>query len=129
MNPDHKAIHSKIAPEAIGPYSQAIHTGSLIYCSGQIALDNKGTLHNSDITAETTMVMENIKAVLHEAGATMDHVVKTTIFLTNLDDFEEVGKVYAGYFQQPYPARSTIQVAALPKGARVEIEATAYVIS
>jgi 2-iminobutanoate/2-iminopropanoate deaminase len=120
------AIQSHAAPAAVGPYSQAIEDGGWILCSGQIGLDAAtGKLIEGGIENETRRVMENLRAVLTAAGAGWEDVLKTTIFLTDLNDFEVVNRIYSEHFEQPYPARSTVQVAALPRGARVEIEAIA----
>jgi 2-iminobutanoate/2-iminopropanoate deaminase len=119
-------ISTSEAPGAIGPYSQAVRSGSFLFCSGQIPLDPKsGELVQGDIAAQTQRVLNNIAAILRAEGLSFDHVVKTTIFLTNLGDFQIVNKIYGSYFKQDPPARSTIQVAALPKGANVEIEVIA----
>ncbi len=116
-------IHTENAPAAVGPYSQAIRMGDLILTSGQIPLDPAtGALVEGDIAAQTHQVFRNIGAVLEAAGLTFSNVLKTTVFLADIADFNAVNEVYAGYFKQPYPARSAVQVAALPKGARVEIE-------
>jgi len=121
-----KIISTSEAPGAIGPYSQAVRSGSFLFCSGQIPLDPKsGQIVPGDIASQTRRVLDNIGAVLKAEDLTFDHVVKTTIFLTNLDDFQTVNEVYGSYFKQDPPARSTIQVAALPKGANVEIEVIA----
>lgn len=121
-----KIISTSEAPGAIGPYSQAVRSGSFLFCSGQIPLDPKsGQIIPGDIAAQTRRVLDNIGAVLKAEDLTFDHVVKTTIFLTNLGDFQTVNEVYGSYFKQNPPARSTIQVAALPKGANVEIEVIA----
>jgi 2-iminobutanoate/2-iminopropanoate deaminase len=121
-----KIISTKEAPAAIGPYSQAVRSGSFLFCSGQIPLDPKsGQIVAGDITAQTRRVLDNIAAVLRAEGLTFDNVVKTTIFLTNLGDFQKVNEIYGSYFEQNPPARSTVQVAALPKGANVEIEVIA----
>ena len=121
-----KIISTSEAPAAIGPYSQAIRCGSLLFCSGQIPLDPKsGQIVTGDIAAQTRRVLDNIKAVLKAEDMTFDHVVKTTIFLTNLGDFQAVNEIYGSYFKQDPPARSTVQVAALPKGANVEVEVIA----
>jgi 2-iminobutanoate/2-iminopropanoate deaminase len=118
-----KIISTREAPGAIGPYSQAVRSGSFLFCSGQIPLDPKsGEIVPGDITAQTQRVLDNIAAILKAEGLTFDDVVKTTIFLTNLGDFQIVNKIYGSYFKQDPPARSTVQVAALPKGANVEIE-------
>lgn len=114
------------APAAIGPYSQAIKTGGLLFCSGQIPLDpHSGELVCGTIEEETTRVMENLQAVLIAAGAEFGQVVKTTIYLADMADFQVVNQVYGSYFSASKPARSTVAVAALPKGARIEIEAVA----
>jgi 2-iminobutanoate/2-iminopropanoate deaminase len=121
-----KVITSPDAPKAVGPYSQAIATGNLLYCAGQIPLDPKsGELVAGDVSAQTTRVLENLDGVLRGNGMNFSHVVKTTVFLTDLGDFAKMNEVYAKFFSEPFPARSTIQVAALPRGARVEIEAVA----
>jgi 2-iminobutanoate/2-iminopropanoate deaminase len=109
--------------KAIGPYSAAIESGELVFVSGQIPLDPlAGKLVDGDIAAQTRQSLENVKAILAAAGLTFAHVVKTTIFLTSMGDFAAVNDVYKSYMAEPYPARSTIAVAALPMGARVEIE-------
>jgi 2-iminobutanoate/2-iminopropanoate deaminase len=120
-------VQTNAAPKAIGPYSQAIAAGELLFCSGQIPLDpTSGDMVGAgDARAETKRVMENLGKVLEAGGASLDTVVKTTIFLVDLADFAYVNEVYGSYFKSAPPARSTIQVAALPKGARVEIEAIA----
>ena len=114
------------APGAIGAYSQAVRSGSLLFCSGQIPLDPKsGQIVSGDITAQTRRVLDNIAALLRAEGLNFDDVVKTTVFLTNLDDFQIVNEVYGSYFKQNPPARSTVQVSALPRGVNVEIEVIA----
>ncbi|RVY33715.1 RidA family protein [Helicobacter pylori] len=121
-----EVIHSTLAPKAIGPYSQAIATNDLVFVSGQLGIDaSTGEFKGTDIHAQTTQSMENIKAILKEAGLGMDSVVKTTILLKSLDDFSVVNEIYGSYFKEPYPARATFQVAKLPKDALVEIEAIA----
>ncbi|GAA7451093.1 RidA family protein [Helicobacter pylori] len=121
-----EVIHSTLAPKAIGPYSQAIATNDLIFVSGQLGIDaSNGEFKGADIHSQTTQSMENIKAILKEAGLGMDSVVKTTILLKSLDDFSVVNEIYGSYFKEPYPARATFQVAKLPKDALVEIEAIA----
>ncbi len=121
-----KIISTNEAPRAIGPYSQAVRSGSFVFCSGQIALDPKsGQIVPGDIAIQTRRVMENVAAILRAEGLTFDHVVKTTIFLTNLGDFQTVNEIYGSYFKQDPPARSTVQVAALPKSVSVEIEVIA----
>lgn len=114
------------APQAIGPYSQAIRTDSLIFVSGQVPIDPAtGELVIGDIVMQTRRVLENIQVILEAAGSGLSRVVKTTVFLTDLSDFAAMNTVYAGFFPVDPPARSTIQVAALPKGARIEIEVVA----
>ena len=121
-----KIISTSEAPGAIGPYSQAIRSGTFLFCSGQIPLDPKsGQIVPGDIAAQTRRVLDNIAGILKAEDLTFDHVVKTTIFLTNLGDFQTVNEIYGSYFKQDPPARSTVQVSALPKGANVEIEVTA----
>jgi 2-iminobutanoate/2-iminopropanoate deaminase len=123
---DHGVITTGRAPAAIGPYSQAVRSGSLVFCSGQIPLDPPtGQLVEGGIEAQTAQVLDNLTAVLAAAGLTLGDVVKTTVFLASMDDFPAVNEVYARYFDEDPPARSTIGVSALPKGARVEIEAIA----
>ncbi len=119
-------ISTTEAPAAVGPYSQGIAAGPFVFCSGQIPLDPEtGTLIEGDISSQTERVLQNIAAVLRAHGLGMEHVVKTTVFMTDLANFDEMNAVYASYFPIDPPARSTIQVAALPKGANVEIEAIA----
>lgn len=119
-------IKTSSAPAAIGPYSQAIASGNLVFASGQIALDPaSGELSQGDVREQTRRVLENLKAVLSAAGSSLEHVVKTTVFLTRMADFAAMNEVYAEYFTQSPPARSTIAVAELPRGAQVEIEAVA----
>jgi 2-iminobutanoate/2-iminopropanoate deaminase len=121
-----KIISTSEAPAAVGPYSQAIRVGSTVYCAGQIPLDpNSGQIVSGGIETQTRRVLDNIGAVLRAEGLTLDEVVKTTIFLMDLADFQIVNEIYATYFKQQPPARSTVQVAGLPKGARVEIEVIA----
>lgn len=114
------------APAAIGPYSQGIVAGEFVFVSGQIALDPAtGEMSGSDAAAQTDRVMKNVGAILRAAGSSFDRVVKTTIFLADLADFEAVNRVYASYLGEDPPARATVQVSALPKGALVEVEVTA----
>ena len=118
------AIHTDQAPKAIGPYSQAIRAGSTVYLSGQIPLDPKtGELTGGSIEAQTRRAFENLKAVCTEAGGTLHQVVRVGIYLTDLSKFQQVNAVMAEFFHAPYPARSTIGVASLPKGAHVEVDA------
>lgn len=120
-----KSIVSANAPTPIGPYSQAIIAGNLLFVSGQVAIvPATGNLNNSDIQTETTQVMENIKAILTEAGTDFSHIVKTTIFLKDMQDFAAVNTIYGSYLSEPFPARETVQVAGLPKNANVEISVT-----
>jgi 2-iminobutanoate/2-iminopropanoate deaminase len=115
-------INSKSAPAPIGPYNQAVKTGNLLFISGQIALDAiTGELVNESISAETTQVMQNLKAILNEAGKSFSAVVKTTIFLSSMEHFTTVNEVYASYFEGDFPARETVAVAGLPKNVNVEI--------
>lgn len=121
-------VISTEAPAPIGPYSQAVRTSGLLFCSGQIALDPiTGEMKNGSVEEETIQVMKNLRAVLASSGLTFANVAKTTIFLTDLTDFGVVNKIYGEQLGSARPARSTIQVAALPKGARVEIECIAVV--
>jgi len=121
-----KAVQTDSAPKALGPYSQAIVAGGTVYCAGQIPLDPKsGQIVPGDIGAQTRRVLENIAAVLRAESLAFENIVKTTIFLTNLNDFQTVNEIYGSYFKKEPPARSTVQVPALPKGANVEIEVIA----
>ena len=121
-----KPIFTSEAPAAIGPYSQGMRSGRFLFCSGQIPLDPKsGEIVSGDIATQTRRVLDNIGAILRMAGLTFDNVVKTTIFLTNLSDFQTVNETYGSYFKNDPPARSTVQVSALPRGANVEIEVIA----
>lgn len=121
-----KSIATDKAPAAIGPYSQAVVAGGLLFCSGQIPLDPvSGELVVGTVEQETERVMENLRGVLEAAGTDFDHLVKTTIYLTDMADFAAVNQVYGQYFLAIKPARATVAVAALPRGARVEIEAVA----
>ena len=124
--PPREAIATAGAPKAIGPYSQAVRMGGLLFCSGQIPLDPAtGELLPGDIAAQTHRVFANLAAVLAEAGVGFDAVARTTVYLADMNDFAAMNAVYATYFSQPAPARSTIQAAALPKNARVEIDVIA----
>lgn len=119
-------IATSDAPAAIGPYSQAIEAGGVVYCSGQIGLDPAtGQLVPGGTAAEAERVLENLRAVLAAAGLGFEHVVRVTIYLTDLADFATVNDIYGRYVREPHPARATVGVAALPKGARVEIDAVA----
>ncbi len=117
------AIGTGDAPKAIGPYSQAVRAGQLVFLSGQVPMDPAtGSLVDGDIAAQTRRVFENLGAVLKAAGLTFAHVVRTTVFLADMTDFAAMNQVYATYFSEPFPARSTVQVARLPRDARVEID-------
>ncbi len=118
-----QSIHTERAPQAIGPYSQAVRAGDTVYLSGQVPFDPATMqLVTGDIEAQARRVFENLKAVAEAAGGSLAHAVKLTIFLTDLASFAKVNEVMATYFARPYPARSTIGVAALPRGAQIEIE-------
>jgi 2-iminobutanoate/2-iminopropanoate deaminase len=115
------------AAPPVGPYSHAVRVGEFLFCSGQIPLDPAtGQLVGGDIRAQTGRVLQNIDLILRDQGLTLAHVVKTTVFMTSLADFAAMNEVYAGYFGKDPPARSTVQVAALPRGANVEIEVIAH---
>lgn len=121
-----EAIATTQAPQAIGPYSQAVSAAPWVFCSGQIGLDPAtGELVAGGVEAEANRVLENLRAVISAAGGTLDNVVRTTIYLVDLGDFGRVNEVYARVFRAPFPARATVGVAALPRGARVEIDAIA----
>ena len=122
------SVFTDQAPKAIGPYSQAVRAGNTVYLSGQIPLDPKtGGLVKADIATETRRVFDNLKAVAATAGDGLQDVVRVTVYLVDLGDFAKVNEVMAEYFKEPYPARVTIGVAALPRGARVEIDAVMVV--
>lgn len=117
------AVSTEAAPAAIGPYSQAIRCGQLLFVSGQIPIDPvTGTVVSGDVAAQTRQVMANLGAILAAAGASFSSVVKTTVFLMDMGDFAAMNEVYAGYFENPAPARATVQAAGLPRNVRVEIE-------
>ena len=117
-------VHSDSAPAAIGPYSQAIKAGPLVFLSGQIPLDPKSMeIVSDDVSAQTHQVFKNLIAVADAAGGSLSSAAKLTIYLTDLSDFAVVNEIMAGYFSEPYPARATIQVSALPRGSAVEIDA------
>lgn len=123
-----KQIATSKAPAALGPYSQGISTGNLVFISGQLAIDPAtGKLLEASIAEQTNLIMRNIEAVAQEAGTSLNNIVKTTIFLTDLSNFQEVNAAYGSFFTEAPPARATVQVAALPLGASVEIEAVAVV--
>jgi 2-iminobutanoate/2-iminopropanoate deaminase len=119
-------ISTNDAPQAIGPYSQAIATSDFLFCSGQIGLDPAtGELVEGGVMSQAERALRNLEGVLKAAGLTLENIVKTTVFLTTMDDFAQLNEVYAGFFGDPPPARSTVAVKELPKGARVEVEAIA----
>ncbi len=121
-----RIITSEQAPAAVGAYSQAVAAGPFVFISGQIPLNREGQMVQGDIVVQTVQVMENLKAILKAAGLSLQDVVKTTIFLADMADFAEMNRVYGEFFPENPPARSTFQVAALPKNAAVEIEAVAF---
>lgn len=121
-----QVIHTDSAPAAIGPYSQAIQIGELLFVSGQVPIDpSTGAVVEGDIKAQAQQSLNNLKAILNAAGTNMGAVVKTTVFLADMNDFAAMNEVYAQFFQEPFPARSAVQVGRLPKDAKVEIEAIA----
>ena len=125
--PDPTRVHTDTAPEAIGPYSQAMVLGDLVFTAGQIALDPETMeIVGDDIAAQTDRVLRNLRAILEEAGASLESVLKTTVYLADMDDFSAMNDVYGRYFDSHRPARSTVEVAALPKDVYVEIDAIAY---
>lgn len=122
-----KIISTKSAPQAIGPYSQAVEYNNLIFCSGQIAIDpQSGDMIGGGIEEQTKRVMENLKAVVESAGSNMEKVLKATIYLTDLSNFQTVNEIYGSYFKKNPPARATIEVTSLPKSAQVEIELVCF---
>jgi 2-iminobutanoate/2-iminopropanoate deaminase len=122
-----QAVSTDAAPGAIGPYSQAVRAGDLLFVSGQVAIDPAtGRVVEGDVAAETHQVMRNLAAILAAAGASFDHVVRATVFLADMNDFGAMNEVYGSYLSSPAPARATVQVARLPKDARVEIDLVAY---
>ncbi|MBA3534145.1 MAG: RidA family protein [Ardenticatenales bacterium] len=128
--PSRNVIHTEDAPKAVGPYSQAIQSGPYIFTAGQIAIDPvTNQFVGGDIAQETKQVLSNLSAVLRAAGSGLDQVIKTTVFLTTMDHFTQMNEVYASFFNAVFPARSTVAVAGLPKGALVEIECVALVDS
>ena len=125
--PAKQVIAPSKSPAAVGPYNHAVRIGDLLFCAGQIPIDPAtGNLVSGDIKAQTERVLENVRAILEDQKLSFANVVKSTVFLTNLADFAGMNEVYAKYFTRDFPARSTIQVAALPKGATVEIEVIAH---
>jgi 2-iminobutanoate/2-iminopropanoate deaminase len=123
-----KPVSTEFAPKAIGPYSQGIRAGNLLFVSGQIPLDPAtGALIDGDIAAQTHRVFANIKAILDAGGASLEQVVRTTVYLADMNDFAAMNEVYATYFSNPAPARATVQAARLPKDARIEIDVIASI--
>ncbi|MEE9369930.1 MAG: RidA family protein [Sedimentisphaerales bacterium] len=123
-----KIINTEKAPAAVGPYSQAVSTAALVFASGQIPMDPAtGSVVTGDIKTQTRQVLNNLKEVLEAAGSSLDKVVKATVFITNMDDFPVVNKIYAEFFPADPPARACVEVSRLPKGVNVEIEAVALV--
>ena len=123
-----KVISTKKAPAAIGPYSQAIQVGNLVYTSGQIPIDPAtGAFVEGGIKEQARQSLTNVKAILEEVGLTMNNVVKTTVFMADMNDFADMNSVYAEFFTEPYPARSAVAVKTLPKGALIEIEVIAEI--
>jgi len=118
-------VQTKKAPAAIGPYAQAVKVGDMIYTSGQIPMTPEGELIEGDIKVQTRQIFENLQAVLEEAGSSLSKIVKTTIYLTDMDDFLAVNTVYGEYFSGSYPARSTVAVKTLPKNVDIEIDVVA----
>ncbi|HZP41742.1 MAG TPA: Rid family detoxifying hydrolase [Candidatus Binatia bacterium] len=126
MSDERRAVTAADAPQALGPYSQAVTIGDFVFCSGQVGMDPAtGRLVEGGIARETARALENLAAVLAAAGASLAQVVRTTVYLTDLADFAAMNAVYARHFTTPFPARATVQVAKLPAGARVEIDAIA----
>lgn len=120
-------IDTKKAPAAIGPYSQAIKAGSFLYTSGQIPLTPEGEMLTGDVVKETHQVFANLKAILEEAGLSFQHVVKTTVFVADIQNFNVINEIYGRYFGEHRPARSLVEVSQLPKGASLEIELVAFI--
>lgn len=121
-------ISTESAPGAIGPYSQAVKAGNMVFCSGQIPIDPAtGEFVSNDVAAQTEQVLKNLTAVLEAAGAGLNDVVKTTVFLADMNDFAAMNEVYARYFDENKPARATVQAARLPRDARIEIECVAVI--
>lgn len=119
------AIHSEAAPKAVGPYSQAIQTGKMVFVSGQLGMNSDGAMVGEDVASQARQCLENLRVILKEVGMTMDQVVKATIFLTDLNDFGTVNAIYQEAFTPPYPARACIEVSRLPRDGKVEIEVIA----
>lgn len=125
---DLKVIHTKKAPEAIGPYSQAMKVGGFVFTSGQVPLNPEtGEVVCTHVEGQTKQALENLKNVLEASGSDLEHVVKTTVYIQNMDDFGKINEIYASYFTNVYPARSCVEVSKLPKGVLIEIEAVGIV--
>lgn len=122
-----KEISTRKSPQAIGPYSQAIKFGNLVFCAAQIGIDSKTNNLVEGIKRQTKQVLENLKNVLAASDSDINNVLKTTVYLIDMDDFAVMNEIYAFYFQKPYPARATVEVAKLPKGALIEIECIAFI--
>jgi 2-iminobutanoate/2-iminopropanoate deaminase len=118
-------ISSPGAPKAVGPYSQAVRAGDLLFVAGQIPLDPSGAMVEGDVAVQAHRVLDNIGAILASAGLSFAHVVRTTVYLSDMNDLPAMNQVYGTYFSEPYPARATVQVARLPRDVRIEIEVTA----
>ena len=124
--PSRRIVSTEKAPEAIGPYSQAVKTGSMVFTSGQLAIDpGTGNMVVGDIASETQQAMQNLSCVLEAAGSSMDRIVKATLFIKDMNDFPIINEVYAAFFSEEPPARSCVEVSRLPKDANIEIEAVA----
>lgn len=117
-----KTINTNKAPEALGPYSHAMVVNNLVFTSGQIPLDTEGNIVNSDVKEQTKQVLENLSVVLEEAGSDLNSVVKATIFISDMNEFQQINEVYGSYFNEHQPARSCVEVSRLPKDVKVEIE-------
>ena len=122
---DKKQVQTSMAPAAIGPYSQAIQVGELVYTSGQLPVNPETGAISEDVKEQAKQSLENVKAILEEAGTSMDKVFKTTVFIKEMNDFAAINEVYGEFFAEPFPARSCVEVARLPKDAKVEIEVIA----
>ena len=122
------SLYSPLAPDPIGPYSQAVSYGDLIFTSGQIGLDMDGKIVGDDVEVQTRIALENLIHILEDNNSSMDFVIKTTVYLTNMDDFPKMNEVYNAFFGASKPARSTVEVSRLPKDVKVEIDAIAYMV-
>ena len=121
-----RAVESPGAPKPVGPYSQAIVTSDYVFLSGLIPITVEGDLIKGDVRSQFETIMQNARAILEQAGSSLDKVLKVTVFMTDLSRFDEMNRVYAEFFRSPYPSRTTIQVSSLPKGAEIEIEILAH---